>query len=256
MIDFSPFHRGVLRGLAFVPVAVALAASPALAGGQLRDSLPEPGKDAPKGQVAFVGFAGSEGVALVRHGSELVAFVCDGRRQWAWLSGRRHGKQLKLGGTHGAALALTSVKGKLRGTLRIAGHTRTITLRPAGPGAGLRRTVIGGIEAAWVVGNDGRVTGAGTQSSAVVFSTKIETTDPAADDGTTTGSGGTGGGSNGSVSPELFGRARCMSLVIKNAGILGRRINGTSRPGDGAAEQQIGQRFTDLNCLQYGLALA
>ena len=256
MIDFSPFRRGVLRGLAFVPVAVALAASPALAGGQLRDSLPEPGKDAPKGQVAFVGFAGSEGVALVRHGSELVAFVCDGRRQWAWLSGRRHAKQLKLSGTHGAALALTSVKGKLRGTLRIAGHRRKITLRPAGPGAGLRRTVIGGIEAAWVVGNDGRVTGAGTQSGAVVFSTKIETTDPAADDGTTTGSGGTGGGTgNGNVSPELFRRARCMSLVIKFSGIEGRLLNGTSRPGDAAAGQEIRQRFSDLNCLEFNLVL-
>jgi len=182
-------------------------------GNALRAQLPAPGQKPLAGTREFVGVdrGGRYAIAVVVHrNGAAVAYVCDGRRTWRWLTGSARGGRLRASGDRGARLSGTVGSSALRATLRLAGRARTVTLARAVGAAGLRRltdTADGRpFEAAWVVTNGGVIRGVGTVARTPVLATDssatkplVEVPPPGADEATV----------------RIFTKARCAINVLK-----------------------------------------
>ncbi len=238
-----------LRPIAAALLAASTCAGGALAaaptdGGALREQLPGPGSSTPAGTRHFAGFerSGTYAIAVVvhRNGSAL-AFVCDGKRTWRWLSGRVRRGRLALRGPRGARLTASVGRSRVVGTLRLAGKARRFALRRSSRRLGLRRLEDGRFEAAWIVTDGGRIRGVGTRDQTAVISASADGASSTTDEGTTA----TG---DSEVSPRLFTKARCTIIHVKVDIIRLRQSSGTATAQDELDLLVLLAKFNALRC--------
>jgi hypothetical protein len=224
-------------------VAVADAADPR-GGGELRRALPAPGESSLKGTREYAalvrGTRRAVAVVVHRNGSA-VAFVCDGKTFWRWLTGRVRRGRLTLRGANGARLTGTVSRARLRGVLRLAGNGRRIVLARSLRRAGLRRLTEGRFEGAWILTNAGVIRGVGTVGRTTVISSSADGTAPTEDEGTTA----TGGGE---VEPRLLTKARCTIILLKSVPLRVAEQNGTLTPDQKIQLETLRDKFADLHC--------
>jgi hypothetical protein len=237
------------RLIAAAVLAASTCAGAALAaaqsdGGTLREQLPGPGSSAPAGTRHFAGFerSGTYAIAVVvhRNGSAL-AFICDGKQTWRWLSGRVRRGRLALRGPRGARLTASVRGSRVAGTLRLAGKARRFSLRRSPRRLGLRRLEDGRFEAAWIVTAGGRIRGVGTRDQTAVISASADSTTPTTDEGTTAAG-------DGQVSARLFTKARCTIIHVKVDIIRFRQNAGTATEQDELDLLVLLAKFNALRC--------
>jgi hypothetical protein len=81
-------------------------------------------------------------LALVVRDGRVVAYLCDGRRTEAWLTGRADAEHVRLTGADHARLEATVSAGHLRGSVRVQGRTRHFDVGRVHAPAGLYRTAV------------------------------------------------------------------------------------------------------------------
>ena len=230
----------VVAASACTGVAVA---SAQVDGNRLRERLPEPGRSVPAATHHFAGLerAGTHAIAVVvhRNGSAL-AFVCDGKRAWRWLTGRVQRGRLVLRGERGARLTGTVGGSRLSGTLRLAGKARRFSLPRSPRRLGLRRLEEGRFEAAWIATRAGQIRGVGTLGKTTAISASADST-PTPDDGTAPA------GDN-EVSTRLFTKARCALIQLQADIIRFRQDQGTLSAQDRLDFAVLGAKFEALHC--------
>ncbi|MFN0283904.1 MAG: hypothetical protein ACKVZ6_18275, partial [Kineosporiaceae bacterium] len=112
---------------------------------------------------------GAGTLALVRTGDQAVAYLCDGSRVEAWLSGAVDGDEVVLRGTgtsRSSTLEGTLADGRLTGSVTVGGRSWSFRIRPVTAPSGLYRAaarvrgaqVVGG----WIALEDGSVVGLGS----------------------------------------------------------------------------------------------
>ncbi len=112
---------------------------------------------------------GAGTLALVRTGDQAVAYLCDGSRVEAWLSGAVDGDEVALRGTgtsRSSTLEGTLADGRLTGSVTVGGRSWSFRIRPVTAPSGLYRAaarvrgaqVVGG----WIALEDGSVVGLGS----------------------------------------------------------------------------------------------
>jgi hypothetical protein len=238
-----------LRSTAAALLAATTCAGAALAaapgdGGALRERLPGPGASPATGTRHFAGFerSGTYAIAVVVHRNGIaLAFVCDGKRTWRWLSGRVRRGRLALRGPRGARLTASVRRSRVAGTLRLAGKARRFSLQRSPRRLGLRRLEDGRFEAAWIVTDDGRIRGVGTRDQTAVLSASADGTSSTTDEGTTPSSAG-------EVSPRLFTKARCTIIHVKVDIIRIRQSQGTATEQDELDLLVLLAKFNALRC--------
>ena len=103
--------------------------------------------------------SGRIAVAVVVSGERAVAYLCDGRRIEAWLTGSAVGGELDLRGKRGARLVGRLVADRLVGEFRVAGDDYRYRIEPAGKPAGLYRAESGSSILGWIRLPNGDVVG-------------------------------------------------------------------------------------------------
>ena len=231
----------VLAASAFT--GAALAAAP-VNGDALREQLPPPGESAPPSTRQFAGLehTGTYAIAVVVHrNGDALAFVCNGKRRWRWLTGRLRGDRLLLTGDRGARLTGSVHAGRVMGTVRLAGRARFFSLPRSSRRLGLRRFKDGRFEAAWIATNAGQIRGVGTLGKTTVISASADDTASTADEGTTAAG-------DDPVPARLFNKARCAIIQVKADIIRLRQARGTATPEDSNELIQLDIRFDQLDC--------
>jgi hypothetical protein len=116
-------------------------------------------------EAAYAGrTSGNEAaIAIAVKAGKAVAYVCDGRRVEAWLTGTLSGSKLTLKGKRGALLSGTVDGGAVFGTVRLAGTSWPYSAQVAKRPAGLYRAdaAVRGVRnrIGWIVLQDGRQVG-------------------------------------------------------------------------------------------------
>lgn len=259
-------QRLILAVLAASAVLVAslgtVSAATPKSGTALRQALPDPDDADLRGATEFVGLNRAGKVALavvVQSNGAVVAFLCDGKTNWVWFTGKARKGKLSLRGDDGSRL-VGKIKGRrlnVRVTgARIASARAAVSAGVAFPlqraldGAGLRRLTgaIAGVsfEGAWVTTNEGRILGVVKSSTTTVAGTNTNSSD-----GTDNGEAVPPAGSQ--PEPRLFNRLRCASLVLKFSRNEAALLTGSG--GSFQTEQDLKNRFGQLNCLDEGFAL-
>ncbi|WP_328520580.1 hypothetical protein [Kribbella sp. NBC_00359] len=108
-------------------------------------------------------------VAIAVKGDRAVAYVCDGRRLEAWLTGTFTTGQLALRSRTGERLVGTATAKSAVGTFTLRGRTLHFAISAAGPPAGLYRSASNSRTIGWIVLPDGSQVGVdndGTPSAA------------------------------------------------------------------------------------------
>ena len=100
-------------------------------------------------------------VAVAVDGDRAAAYLCDGRRIEAWLTGSVDDGELRLRGRSGARLEGRVVDGRLTGDLEVHDRRYDYRAKPADEPAGLYRsqTSDGGTVIGWIVLPDGSQVG-------------------------------------------------------------------------------------------------
>ncbi|HET6987768.1 MAG TPA: hypothetical protein VFI00_14180 [Kribbella sp.] len=98
-------------------------------------------------------------LAIAVKGGRAVAYVCDGRRLEAWLTGTFTSGRLALRSRTGERLVGTASATAANGSLTLSGRTLTFTASPAGPPAGLYRAKNNSSTIGWIVLPDGSQVG-------------------------------------------------------------------------------------------------
>ena len=98
-------------------------------------------------------------LAIAVKGGRAVAYVCDGRRLEAWLTGTFTAGQLALRSRTGERLVGTASAKAATGSFTLRGRTLTFAASPAGPPAGLYRTKNNSSTIGWIVLPDGSQVG-------------------------------------------------------------------------------------------------
>ena len=225
------------------PGVAAEAAAPR-DGDELRRALPRPGKSSLNNTREYAGLerGGRRAVAVVvhRNGSAL-AFVCDGKTYWRWLTGRLRGGRLTLRGERGARLT-GAVRGAwLTGVLRLGGKARRLALARSVRSGALRRLVDGRFEGAWVVTSAGQIRGVGTIGKTAVISSSAGGTAPTEDEGTTAAG-------DEQVTAGLLTKARCAVLLLKSSPLRAKQATGTATELELAQLQVLLLKIRDLGC--------
>jgi hypothetical protein len=124
---------------------------------------------------------GAAGLAIVQNNGKVLAYVCDGRKAEAWLSGTATDTGFTLTGAQGS-LTGTYADGKTTGTVTAAGKTWHFTLNMAKAPSGLYRSASGvrnKLNASWAVTPDGKQWGVqivdGVPGPAPIFDTTTDT---------------------------------------------------------------------------------
>ncbi|TCC48766.1 hypothetical protein E0H75_19530 [Kribbella capetownensis] len=117
----------------------------------------------PTQQVAVV-YAGrtanrEASLAIAVKGGRAAAYVCDGRRVEAWLTGTRTGDALALRSRAGDRVVGTLGNGQVTGTVTVHGRTLRFTISKADPPAGLYRAKTSANTIGWIVLADGSQVG-------------------------------------------------------------------------------------------------
>ncbi len=175
-----------------------------------------------------------------RNGSA-VAFVCDGKTFWRWLSGHVRRGRLTLRGAQGARLTGTVRRARLTGVLRLAGNARRISLTRSVRRAGLRRLTDGRFEGAWILTNAGLIRGVGTVGRTTVISSSADGTAPTEDEGTTAAGGE-------EVEARLLTKARCTVILLKSVSLRVGEQNGTLTDQQEVDLATLRDKFADLHC--------
>lgn len=244
----SRVHRALVAGLAvgalLADAGVAAEAAAPRDGDELRRALPRPGKASLKGTREYAGFeqGGRRAVAVVvhRNGSAL-AFVCDGKTSWGWLTGRVRGGRLALRGERGTRLTGVVRGARLTGVLRRGGKARRLALARSVRSGALRRLVDGRFEGAWVVTSAGQIRGVGTIGKTVVISSSADGTAPTEDEGTTAAG-------DEQVTAGLLTKARCAVLLLKTTTLRARRDLGTATEQELAELAGLLEKIRALGC--------
>jgi hypothetical protein len=98
-------------------------------------------------------------VAVAVKGAKAVAYICDGQRLEAWLTGTYAAGQLNLRSKTGERITATVSKNTVTGTLTLSGETLQFTIAQAGPPAGLYRAKNSKSTIGWIVLPDGSQVG-------------------------------------------------------------------------------------------------
>lgn len=98
-------------------------------------------------------------VAIAVKGDRAVAYVCDGRRLEAWLTGTYTTGQLALRSRTGERLVGTATAKSATGTFTLHGRTLHFAISAAGPPAGLYRSASSSRTIGWIVLPDGSQVG-------------------------------------------------------------------------------------------------
>jgi hypothetical protein len=179
-------------------------------------------------------------VVVHRNGTAL-AFVCDGKTFWRWLTGQVRGGRLTLRGAQGARLTGRVGRTRLTGVLRLAGKARRISLERSSRRAGLRRLTDGRFEGAWILTNAGLIRGVGTIAKTTVISSSADGTAPTEDEGTTAAGGE-------EVEPRLLTKARCTVILLKSVPLRVAEQNGTLTDQQKVELATLRDKFADLHC--------
>jgi hypothetical protein len=121
-------------------------------------------KPSPSKELVGV-FAGRTGgreatLAIAVKGGRAAAYVCDGRRVEAWLTGTQTAGRLTLRSRSGERLAGTLAGTTVTGTVTLHGRTLRFTIGRAGPPAGLYRArTANKATIGWIVLPDGSQVG-------------------------------------------------------------------------------------------------
>jgi serine/threonine-protein kinase len=148
-----------------------------------------PAAAAPRAYTSRVD-GGKATVAIVVNGEKAIAYLCDGSKIEAWLSGKAAGAKLELTGDGGASLSAELGGGKASGSAKAAGRSYTFAAPLAKAPGGLYRVakrirgakIVGG----WIVLADGTQVGILTRDGAPTPAPRL---DPAT--GTATAGGDT-----------------------------------------------------------------
>lgn len=125
----------------------------------------------PEKQAVYAGHTkGREAaLAVAVKGDRAVAYVCDGRRVEAWLTGTFTAGQLALRSRSGERLTGTVAKNVATGTLTLRGRVLRFVIDQAGPPAGLyraRKQANGAVSTiGWIVLPDGTQVGVDNDGS-------------------------------------------------------------------------------------------
>ncbi|MGW7682971.1 hypothetical protein ACWGID_19710 [Kribbella sp. NPDC054772] len=98
-------------------------------------------------------------LAIAVKGTRSVAYICDGRRLEAWLTGTATPGRLTLKARTGEHLTGATTANAAAGTLTLNGRTLRFAARPAGPPAGLYRARNSTATIGWIVLPDGSQVG-------------------------------------------------------------------------------------------------
>ena len=98
-------------------------------------------------------------VAIAVKGDRAVAYVCDGRRLEAWLTGTFTTGQLALRSRTGERLVGRATAKSAVGTFTLRGRTLHFAISAAGPPAGLYRSASNSRTIGWIVLPDGSQVG-------------------------------------------------------------------------------------------------
>lgn len=118
-------------------------------------------------------------LAIATKGDRAAAYVCDGRRLEAWLTGTYLNGRLALRSKAGERLIATITNNAATGTFTLSGRTLRFAIAKAGPPAGLYRARNSTSTIGWIVLPDGKQVGVdndGTPAPAP----QLDTTDRAA----------------------------------------------------------------------------
>jgi hypothetical protein len=143
------------------PPSIIVAAAPAPIPTDAATVAPDPPPPSPVRQAVFAGrTTGKEAtVAIAVEDGTAVAYVCDGHKLEAWLTGTLSGDRLALAGPRGAALTGTVTGNNAGGEITVGSRHWPYSARIAGKPAGLYegRSDVRGVPAriGWIVLPDG-----------------------------------------------------------------------------------------------------
>jgi hypothetical protein len=98
-------------------------------------------------------------LAIATKGDRAAAYVCDGRRLEAWLTGAYRDGRLVLRSKTGQRLTATVTNSTATGTFTLSGRTLRFAIAKAGPPAGLYRARNSTSTIGWIVLPDGKQVG-------------------------------------------------------------------------------------------------
>jgi hypothetical protein len=98
-------------------------------------------------------------LALAVKAGRAAAYVCDGRRVEAWLTGTQTGSAITLRSRAGDRLVATIAGNAVTGTVTVRGRPLRFTIGKAGPPAGLYRARTSSSTIGWIVLPDGSQVG-------------------------------------------------------------------------------------------------
>jgi hypothetical protein len=98
-------------------------------------------------------------LAIATKGERAAAYVCDGRRLEAWLTGTYLNGRLTLSSKTGERLTATITSNAATGTFTLSGRTLRFAITKAGPPAGLYRARNSTSTIGWIVLPDGKQVG-------------------------------------------------------------------------------------------------
>jgi len=98
-------------------------------------------------------------LAIATKGERAAAYVCDGRRLEAWLTGTYHNGRLVLRSKTGERLTAAITNNTATGAFTLSGRTLRFSIAKAGPPAGLYRARNATSTIGWIVLPDGKQVG-------------------------------------------------------------------------------------------------
>jgi hypothetical protein len=121
---------------------------------------------------------GAGTLAITAKGDKAIAYLCDGRRIEAWLSGTAKAGKLSLTGEGGASVTGTFGNGRATGTITAAGRSHTFNLAAVKKPSGLYRAtaqvrgarIVGG----WIQLPSGEQVGLATIDGTVVTPSRLD----------------------------------------------------------------------------------
>ncbi len=156
------------------PANIPVAATPSWAPTAVRSHPPEPkiesrAHDGFPDEAVYAGRTGRIAVAVAVSGNRAAAYLCDGRRIEAWLTGSVDGDELRLSGKRGARLEGQLTRAGLVGEFTVRDRSYDYAIELADEPAGLYRgeSDDGEIVIGWIVLPDGSEVGLQTDPSGV-----------------------------------------------------------------------------------------